>query len=129
MAMYGASVGNVAVSKIDACTNQACCVMLPREGMTPRYLFYVLLDSQMPLKQKALGGTQPNISQVIIRNHKIPVPPISVQDEIADYLDACTATIDAVLDTKRKQLDILKRRRQSLIYEYVTGKRRVTEEA
>lgn len=129
MAMYGASVGNVAVSKIDACTNQACCVMLPREGMTPRYLFYVLLDSQMPLKQKALGGTQPNISQVIIRNHKIPVPPISVQDEIADYLDACTAIIDAVLDTKRKQLDILKRRRQSLIYEYVTGKRRVAEEA
>lgn len=129
MAMYGASVGNVAVSEIDACTNQACCVMLPHEGMTPKFLFYVLLDSQTPLKQKALGGTQPNISQVIIRNHKIPVPPISTQSEITDYLDARTAAIDAVLDTKRKQLDILNRRRQSLIYEYVTGKRRVTEEA
>lgn len=58
----------------------------------------------------------------------LPFPPINEQRAIADYLDARTAAIDAVLDTKRKQLDVLKRRRQSLIYEYVTGKRRVTEE-
>lgn len=129
MAMYGASVGNVAVCNIDACTNQACCVMLPHEGMDSRFLYYVLVDSQTPLKQKALGGTQPNISQVIIKNHKVPLPPSAEQKAIADYLDARTAAIDAVLDTKRKQLDVLKRRRQSLIYEYVTGKRRVNQEA
>lgn len=129
MAMYGASVGNVAVCNIDACTNQACCVMLPHEGMDSRFLYYVLVDSQTPLKQKALGGTQPNISQVIIKNHKVPLPSSAEQKAIADYLDARTAAIDAVLDTKRKQLDVLKRRRKSLIYEYVTGKRRVNQEA
>ncbi len=129
MAMYGASVGNVAVCNIDACTNQACCVMLPHEGMDSRFLYYVLVDSQTPLKQKALGGTQPNISQVIIKNHKVPLPSSAKQKAIADYLDARTAAIDAVLDTKRKQLDVLKRRRKSLIYEYVTGKRRVNQEA
>lgn len=129
MAMYGASVGNVAVCNIDACTNQACCVMLPHEGMDSRFLYYVLVDSQTPLKQKALGGTQPNISQVIIKNHKVPLPSSAEQKAIADYLDARTAAIDAVFDTKRKQLDVLKRRRQSLIYEYVTGKRRAEREA
>ena len=103
--------------------------MLPHEGMDSRFLYYVLVDSQTPLKQKALGGTQPNISQVIIKNHKVPLPPSAEQKAIADYLDARTAAIDAVLDTKRKQLDVLKRRRQSLIYEYVTGKRRVNQEA
>ena len=60
---------------------------------------------------------------------KMAVPPLEEQTAIADYLDKRTAAIDAVLDTKRKQLDVLKRRRQSLIYEYVTGKRRVNEEA
>lgn len=60
---------------------------------------------------------------------KFTVPPLEEQNAIADYLDARTTAIDAVLDTKRKQVDILRRRRQSLIYEYVTGKRRVTEEA
>lgn len=60
---------------------------------------------------------------------KFTVPPLEEQNAIVDYLDARTAAINAVLDTKHKQLDILKRRRQSLIYEYVTGKRRVIEEA
>lgn len=56
---------------------------------------------------------------------KIPVPPIKEQERIASYLDRSTEAIDAVIDTKRKQLELLKKRRQSLIYEYVTGKRRV----
>lgn len=128
IAMYGASVGNVSISKIDACTNQACCVMLPKEETTTQYLFYALMDSQIFLKYKALGGTQPNISQVIIRNHKIPVPSKDEQVAIVNYLDTQTAVIDSILDIKRKQIDILKRRRQSLIYEYVTGKRCVKKE-
>lgn len=128
MAMYGASVGNVSISNIDACTNQACCVMLPKEEASAQYLFYALMDSRTFLKHKALGGTQPNISQVIIRNHKIPVPSKKEQIAIADYLDTRTAAIDSILETKRKQIDVLKRRRQSLIYEYVTGKRRAGKE-
>ena len=59
---------------------------------------------------------------------KIPVPPFQDQERIASYLDSRCASIDAVIDTKRKQLDVLKKRRQSLIYEYVTGKRRVSKE-
>lgn len=70
-----------------------------------------------------------NIASFDLLNMYIALPSEPKEaKQIADHLDARTATIDAVLDTKRKQLDILKRRRQSLIYEYVTGKRRVTEE-
>lgn len=102
--------------------------MLPKEEASAQYLFYALMDSQAFLKHKALGGTQPNISQVIIRNHKIPVPSKKEQTAIVDYLDTHIAAIDSILKTKRKQIDVLKRRRQSLIYEYVTGKRRVRKE-
>ena len=71
-----------------------------------------------------------NIASFDLLNMHIAIPVGSDEAKhIADYLDARTAAIDAVLDTKRKQIEILKRRRQSLIYEYVTGKRRVTEEA
>ena len=71
-----------------------------------------------------------NIASFDLLNMYIAIPVGSDEAKrVADYLDARTAAIDAVLGTKRKQLDILKRRRQSLIYEYVTGKRRVTEEA
>ena len=71
-----------------------------------------------------------NIASSDLLNMYIAIPVRSDEAKhIADYLDAQTAAIDAVLETKRKQLDTLKRLRQSLIYEYVTGKRRVTEEA
>ena len=47
---------------------------------------------------------------------------------IVAYLDEKCTKIDSLLAAKREQIDILKKRRQSLIYEYVTGKRRVGEE-
>ena len=73
--------------------------------------------------------TRASLGQQLLKRLPVLLPPLEVQASIANYLDARTAAIDAVLETKRKQLDILKRRRQSLIYEYVTGKRRVTAEA
>lgn len=72
--------------------------------------------------------TRASLGQQLLKRVPVLLPPLDEQRLIADYLDARTSVIDAILDTKRKQLDILKRRRQSLIYEYVTGKRRVGEE-
>ena len=87
-----------------------------------------MLSMRQRLNDLALYATVPILNNQYVGGCLIPEPPYDEQRKIADYLDARTATIDAVLDTKRKQLDILKRRRQSLIYEYVTGKRRVAEE-
>lgn len=72
--------------------------------------------------------TRASLGQQLLKRVPVLLPPLDEQRLIADYLDARTSAIDAILDIKRKQLDILKRRRQSLIYEYVTGKRRVGEE-
>lgn len=72
--------------------------------------------------------TRASLGQQLLKRLPVLLPPLEEQAVIADYLDARTAAIDAVIATKRKQLDVLKRRRQSLIYEYVTGKHRVGEE-
>lgn len=71
----------------------------------------------------------PKINVEKLGTVKVAVPPIHEQQVIADYLDEKCTKVDAILDIKRKQVEILKKRRQSLIYEYVTGKRRVGEEA
>ena len=52
-------------------------------------------------------------------------PSDTEQDEIVSYLDERCGHVNRVIDLKERQLDVLRRRRQSLIYEYVTGKRRV----
>ena len=88
VAMYGASVGNVAISKIDSFTNQACCVIKLNEKNDNRYLFYFLKAAQEEMLLKAFGGTQPNISQIIIKNLNFLNVPLLEQIEIADFLDS-----------------------------------------
>lgn len=95
-----------------------------------RYLRWLLQSDLLGFHRSRFSTTTiGRISSALLGNMAVPWPKETERNAIADYLDDRTAVIDAVLDTKRKQLDVLKRRRQSLIYEYVTGKRRVTEEA
>ena len=124
LAMYGASVGNVAVSYIDACVNQAVVVML---GASEKVRFgkYAIEASKNNLIFSAQGGTQPNISQNLIKNWSIPQPKNEEQEQIADFLDKKTVQIDKLIQIKNEQIKNINKQRQTLIYDYVTGKRRV----
>ena len=119
LAMYGASVGNVAISCIDACVNQAVVVML---GTSEKVRFgkYAIEASKNNLIFSAQGGTQPNISQILIKNWNIPQPDSSEQTKIADFLDKKTAQLDKVKGLLEEQIQKLKDYRASLIYEIVT---------
>ena len=55
----------------------------------------------------------------------IPYPPLSEQQEIAEYLDKKCSEIDAVISDKQSQIETLESYKKSLIYEYVTGKKEV----
>lgn len=111
--------------------NQDIKALLFDSSVMPNYFYYFIQGNNENLLKVLLKdkSTVDNINQEYLKSLLIPVPSLEEQKEIVDYLDSHTAAIDATLGTKRKQLDILKRRRQSLINEYVTGKRRVTEEA
>ena len=54
-----------------------------------------------------------------------PVPPMSEQKEIADYLDKKCAEIDTLISKKAALLEELENYKKSIIYEYVTGKKEV----
>lgn len=123
MAMYGGSVGNTAISLIDACTNQACCCIKPNDKTNFGFLYYWLLFCREDFLIKAEGGGQPNISQNKIRNEYIFIPPLDEQQEIADYLDNKCAEIEQIIADKKSQIETLDGYKKSLIYEYVTGKR------
>lgn len=122
VAMYGATIGKVGLLSIDTTTNQACCVLPITENIYNRYTFYVMQSSKMSLISKSVGGGQPNISQTIIKEHKIPVPPLHEQQAIASYLDSKTSKIDSVIKSLEVQLNDLNALKQSIISEAVTGK-------
>jgi type I restriction enzyme S subunit len=54
-----------------------------------------------------------------------PVPPKAEQVEIADYLDTTVREIDLLIEKKSRLIEELERYKQSLVYEYVTGKQEV----
>lgn len=94
VAMYGATAGQVGLLKIEASTNQAICSILPNERFNPKFLYYVLSSKTNDLIEMSVGGAQSNISQGIIKNIEIPLPPLDVQEEIVKELDGYQAVID-----------------------------------
>lgn len=87
VAMYGATAGQVGILKFVACTNQAICGILPNDNTIPEYIYYCFLSKKDELVSQAVGGAQPNISQIKIRNTKIPLPPLPEQQRIVAILD------------------------------------------
>ena len=86
IAMYGATIGKLAVVGKELTTNQACC------GCTPYivfnwYLFYFLMASRDTFIKKGEGGAQPNISRVKLVEHLIPLPPLREQKRIVQKIE------------------------------------------
>lgn len=124
MAMYG-SIGNIAISRIAACVNQACCCLRPNARNNLNYMYYFLKASTDNFKSKAMGAVLQNISQEKIKKQDFLVPPLAEQQQIADYLDEKCKNIDNRVQKRREQLEWLKEYKKSLIFDYVTGKKRV----
>ena len=86
IAMYGATIGKLAIVGKDLTTNQARC------GCTPYliynwYLFYFLMASRDSFIKKGEGGAQPNISRVKLVEHLIPLPPLKEQHRIVAQIE------------------------------------------
>lgn len=122
IAMYGASVGNVAVSNISACVNQACCVLKPNKKVNMDYLVYWVQTCKDDLVSQSIGGSQPNISQKTIREEVLPFPSLSEQSDIVSYLDRKCEMIDDVYARNIELIIRLEEYRKSIIYNAVTGK-------
>lgn len=99
LAMYGATVGRMAMLGIEAATNQAVCSIIPNPNRAyTRYVYYALLSKVPFFLRSAVGGAQPNISQGLIKDTKIPLPSLEEQKRIAAILDKADA-----LRRKRQQ--------------------------
>lgn len=66
--------------------------------------------------------TLPSMTQKAYENARIPVPPISEQKEIAEFLDGKTAKIDELIGELEAQLKELADYKKAVISEAVTGK-------
>lgn len=71
------------------------------------------------------GSIMDGLNSTIVKTVKIPLPPISEQMDIEDYLVKECEKIDKLLRIKQQKVSELKEYKKSLIYECVTGKKEV----
>ena len=123
IAMYGATIGKTSILGIDATTNQACAVGTPIEGITSSiFLYYFLLNEKNAFIKKGKGGAQPNISQAVIKEHPLCLPPYAEQKIITEKLDTLLAQVDSTKARLEQIPQILKRFRQAVLAAAVNGK-------
>lgn len=102
-------------------------VVLKNIKCLPKFLYYSMVSDvmQAPAKMYVYGSVIPTISQLNLGRIKIPVPSPDEQQQIADYLDEKCKNIDNRVQKRKQQLGWLKEYKKSLIFDYVTGKKRV----
>lgn len=90
--------------------------------MLQHYLFYVGLSSFVweQLCQKAISSAQPKLNKTDVKTTFIPIPPISEQKRIADYLDIKCAQFDSTISDIQSQIETLEEYKRSVITEAVT---------
>jgi len=120
IAMYGATIGKLSITKIIATTNQACCALAQPKNVNIKFIFYWFLANRNHIIAMAYGGGQPNISQNLIKSLRINLPEKHEQNAIVNFLDQKTAEIDDLIADKEKLIELLQEKRQAIITEAVT---------
>ena len=90
VAMYGQGLtrGRASILGIEATTNQAVCALLPSHKISNRYLYYYFACNYWSLREKAVGGNQPNFSGKMVAGFSIHLPSFIEQQEIVRILDS-----------------------------------------
>lgn len=129
VAMYGGAgtIGKSGILEVECATNQAICsIVSDKKVLNPDYLHYVIMAVRKYWMKYAVGTRKdPNINQQIIAQMRIPIPQLSKQDIIVNHLDKVTDKCDSLIAEKQSLIADLEAYKRSLIYEVVTGKRRV----
>lgn len=97
-------------------------ILRPNHNFHKKYLLYCMNTTgyARAALMAASGTTMQRISRTSLGNMAVPVASYEEQFLIADYLDQKCAEIDAIISAKEKTNELLKERRQSIIYEAVT---------
>jgi type I restriction enzyme S subunit len=119
VAMYGATIGETAILGVDAATNQACCALLPRDARaSTEHAFVFLRVNQRGLVSLSQGAAQNNVSQAIIRQYPMLMPPLSLMKLFNDF----AAPVLQQFQVLQKQVSQLTRARDLLLPRLMDGR-------
>ncbi|MCX6672040.1 MAG: restriction endonuclease subunit S [Euryarchaeota archaeon] len=125
VAMYGATVGQIALLKIKSTSNQAVMAIVPSEALNYQYLFYYLKSKKNDLISLTQGSGQPNLSKEIITSIKIPLPPLIEQFKLVSIIEIIEKNISQFSENYKNLIALKKK----LTNEFLSGNLLIPKEA
>ena len=102
-ALYGATSGEVAVSRQKGAINQAILAILPRDDCDARYITAWLRKQKGYIVTTYLQGGQGNLSGVIVKNLEVSIPSLPEQQKIGFML----SHLDSLITLHQRKYDKL----------------------
>jgi len=94
IALYGATIGKLAILGVQATTNQAVCGIFENGLFQTKFLFNYLFHIKQKLIEQGMGGAQPNISQTILKKLFLPIAPLPEQRAIVAKIEQLFSELD-----------------------------------
>lgn len=113
-ALYGATSGEVAISKINGAINQAILAIIPKKQYNPEFIVQWFICNKKNIINKYLQGGQGNLSAEIVKKICIDCPSSGngkEQQKIGDFL----TKIDKLLELYQKKIDHLRIIKQAFL--------------
>lgn len=125
-----ATLGEVGILTIKACTNQAIAgiTIKNQSEVLTDYLYYFLKSKKSYVTALGRGVAQNNINLSILRNFEVPIPALSMQKQIVDVLDKAEKIIEARQKQLQKLDELVKARFVELFGDYIKDDRRPLSE-
>lgn len=121
----GKTKGTAAVLAIESASNQSLAsFIVDNKTLNNMYLYYFFVANYYNIRGLK-GEDRDGLNLQLVSNIVIPLFEIEKQQKIVDFLDKKTVQIDKLIQIKNEQIKNINKQRQTLIYDYVTGKRRV----
>jgi type I restriction enzyme S subunit len=116
IAMYGASIGRTGVVRTRMATNQAIAFAYAHQEIVHSEFLLMFLQSQkQSFIEAGQGAAQPNISQLVLKEWPISLPPLDEQKQIVARLDSMRAKTSEMAAAYDAKLTAAKNLRQSIL--------------
>ena len=123
--------GSMGVSAYEGIVSPAYFIYHFRDKqIVPMYLHYLFRSCYKDEFRRISGGIregQWDLSPEQFENTMLLIPPVEEQSRIVTEIDVKTSEIESILAQKQEQLELLADYKKNVIYEYVTGKKEVSD--
>jgi type I restriction enzyme S subunit len=120
----GKTRGQLALLKIEASTNQNAAAIIFNDNSYPEFFFHYLLTQYENIRSHSNSAGQSNLSGALVKEIKVPFPPLPEQKKIAQIL----STWDKAITATEQLIANSQQQKKALMQQLLTGKKRLLDD-